>query len=190
MIVQGNRPKSTQQNRRNKCPAISTRLLRFHYFEVNIVLWKEKVYQIRSPFMQFYSVYRDTCMYKNFRKSNHKQYIEIKGGFFVWDNIKNLGNILLLSNAKIRNPAFIEIYDWYQTKLARLLYYWVLIITGSITLVSCIITPTLIFLIKSIRPVSITVYNTKNSQPSIKSGDIFFKSSESNYQKAIKWHDF
>lgn len=55
--------------------------------------------------MQLYSVYRDTCMYKNFCKSNHKQYSEIKGGFFVWDNIKNLGNIVLLSNAKIRNPA-------------------------------------------------------------------------------------
>lgn len=84
-------------------------------------------------------------MYKNFCKSNHKQYIEIKGGFFVLDNIKNLGNILLLSNAKIRNPAFIEnlIYDWYQTKLASLLYHWVLIMTGNITLVSCIITPTL-----------------------------------------------
>lgn len=109
---------------------------------------------------------------------------------FVWDNIKNLGNIVLLSSAKIRNLAFIEIYDWYQTKLASLLYHWVLIMTGNITPVSCIITPTLIFLIKSIRPVSITVYNTKNSQPSIKSGDIFFKSSESNYQKAIKWHDF
>lgn len=145
MIVLGNRPKSTQQNRRNKCPAIFTRLLLFHYFEVNIVLWKENVYQIRSPFMQFYSVYRDTCMYKNFCKSNHKQYIEIKGGFFVTDNIKNLGNIVLLSNAKIRNPAFIEnlIYDWYQTKLASLLYHWVLIMTGNITLVSCIITPTL-----------------------------------------------
>lgn len=63
--------------------------------------------------MQFYSVNRDNCMYKNFCKNNQKQYIEIKGGFFVWDNIKNLGNILLLSNAKIRNPAFIEnlIYD-------------------------------------------------------------------------------
>lgn len=95
--------------------------------------------------MQFYSFYRDTCMYKNFCKSNHKQYIEIKGGFFVWDNITNLGNILLLSNAKIRNPAFIEnlIYDWYQTKLASLLFPWVLIMTGNITLVSCIITPTL-----------------------------------------------
>lgn len=80
MIVLGNRPKSTQQNR-NKCPAIFTRLLLFHYFEVNIVLWKEKLYQIRSPFMQLYSVYRDTCMYKNFCKSNHKQYIEIKDGF-------------------------------------------------------------------------------------------------------------
>lgn len=31
--------------------------------------------------MQFYSVYRDTCMYKNFCKNNQKQYIEIKGGF-------------------------------------------------------------------------------------------------------------
>lgn len=141
MIVLGNRPKSTQQNRRNKCPAIFTRLLLFHYFEVNIVLWEEKVYQIRSPFMQWYSVYRDTCMYKNFCKSNHKQYIEIKGGFFVWDNIKNLGNILLLSNAKTRNPAFIEnlIYDWYQTKLASLLYHWVLIMTGNITPVSCVL---------------------------------------------------
>lgn len=143
MIVLGNRPKSTQQNRRNKCPAIFTRLLLFHYFEVNIVLWEEKVYQIRSPFMQFYSVYWDTCMYKNFCKSNHKQYIEIKGGFFVLDNIKNLGNILLLSSAKIRHPAFVETYDWYQTKLASLLYPWVLIMTGNITLVSCIITPTL-----------------------------------------------
>lgn len=47
------------------------RLLLFYYFEVNIVLWEEKVYQIRSPFMQFYSVYRDTYMYKNFCKSNH-----------------------------------------------------------------------------------------------------------------------
>lgn len=143
MIVLGNRPKSTQQNRRNKCPAISTRLLLFHYFEVNIVLWKEKVYQIRSPFMQLYSVYRDTCMYKNFCKNNHKQYIEIKGGFLNGTIVKYLGNIFLLSNAKIRNPAFIEIYDWYQTKLASLLYHWVLIMTGNITLVTCIITPTL-----------------------------------------------
>lgn len=39
----------------------------------------------------------------------------MKGGFFVWDNIKNLGNILLFLNVKIRNLVFIEnlIYDWY-----------------------------------------------------------------------------
>lgn len=81
MIVLGNRPKSTQQNRRNKCPAIFTRLLFFHYFEVNIVLWKEKVYQIRSPFMQFYSVNRDTCMYKTFVKATTSNTSKLRAVF-------------------------------------------------------------------------------------------------------------
>lgn len=108
MIVLGNRPKSTQQNRRNNVQQFSPVFYFFITSKSTLFCWKKKIYQIRSPFMQFYSFYRDTCMYKNFCKSNHKQYIEIKGGFFVLDNIKNLGNILLLSNAKIRNLAFIE----------------------------------------------------------------------------------
>lgn len=83
MIVLGNRPKSTQQNR-NKCPKIFTRLLFFHYFEVNIVLWEEKVYQIRNPFMQLYSVYRDTCMYKTFVKATTSNTSKLRADFLYW----------------------------------------------------------------------------------------------------------
>lgn len=74
-------PKINPAKQKKQCPAISTRLLLFHYFEVNIVLWKEKVYQIRSPFMQLYSVYRDTCMYKTFVKATTSNTSKLRAVF-------------------------------------------------------------------------------------------------------------
>lgn len=49
-------------------------------------------------------------MYKIFVKATTSNTSKLRA-VFVWDNIKNLGNIVLLSSAKIRHPAFAETYD-------------------------------------------------------------------------------
>lgn len=143
MIVLGNRPKSTQQNRRNNVQQFPPVFYFFITSKSTLFCGKKKCIKLGVLLCNSTVYIEILACIKTFVKATTS--IEIKGGFFVLDNIKNLGNILLLSNAKIRNPAFIEnlIYDWYQTKLASLLYPWVLIMTGNITLVSCIITPTL-----------------------------------------------